>query len=70
MITPTVTEIPRRLDAVGRDTFIDGAGPVPNSRPRSRPTATRTLRVVGRLPLAAQPAASSGLRAVTLTRAA
>jgi hypothetical protein len=70
MLTPTVTEIPRTLSAVGRDTFIDGADPVPHSRPRSRPAA-RTLRVaqapsMGHLPRAAGPAAS----AMTFPRAA
>jgi hypothetical protein len=70
MITPTVIEIPRTLNAIGRDTFIDGAGAVPNSRPRSRPMAMRTLRSVDRVPLAAQPAASAAVRAGTLTRAA
>ena len=74
MLTPTVTEIPRPLSAVGRDTFIDGAGPMPHSRPRRRAAdATRTLslapaqaRTVRHFPVAAQPP----VRPVTLTRAA
>jgi hypothetical protein len=78
MLTPTVTEIPRPLSAVGRDTFIDGAGPVPHSRPRSPAAdAARALSLaptqahpVTRLPLTAQPAASAAPRPVTLTRAA
>ena len=71
MLTPTVTEIPRPLSAVGRDTFIDGAGPVPHSRPRRAADAPLSLapaqaRIVRHFPVAAQPPA----RAVTLTRAA
>jgi hypothetical protein len=70
MITPIVTEIPRTLTAVGRDTFIDGADPVPHSRPRSRPAAG-TLRVaqapsMGRLP----PPAGRAASAMTFPRAA
>lgn len=42
MLTPTVTEIPRPLDGVSRDTFIAGAGAaVPSSRSLSRPRTSR-----------------------------
>lgn len=77
MITPTVTEIPRTLNAVGRDTFIDDAAAVPHGRSWSRPTAARTRSVapaqadsVRHLPVAARSAASTGARTMTFTRAA
>jgi hypothetical protein len=68
MITPTVTEIPRRLDAVGRDTFIDAPGPVPHSRPRS--LSVVRANGVRRLPSAAQAATSPGARPLTFPQAA
>jgi hypothetical protein len=77
MLTPIVTEIPRTLNAVAHDTFIDEAREVmPHSRERSRHATTRTRvpaqadvgGAVTQLPVAAAPAA--GARSVALTRAA
>lgn len=41
MITPIVTEIPRAMSAVGRDTFIDATATVARIRPVSHPAAMR-----------------------------
>jgi len=79
MLTPVVTEIPRTLNAVAHDTFIDGAGDSRPRRPeRSRPAAT-TMRapaqadVAGRVrqpAVEAAPVAGAGTVFRALTRAA
>ena len=79
MLTPIVTEIPRTLNAVAQDTFIDEAREVmPHSRERSRRATTRTsvpaqadvAGAVTDLAVAAAPAACAGARSMALTRAA
>ena len=79
MLTPFVTEIPRTLNAVAHDTFIDGAGDSGPRRPaRSRPTATTTRApaqadIAGRAgdpAVDAAPAASAATGFAALTRAA
>jgi hypothetical protein len=49
MISPTVTELPRRLEPISRDTFIDRGvnlvtGPPPGSAPRALPRNVTELR--------------------------
>ena len=47
MITPTVTEIPRTMSAVSRDTFIGESGPrglAPAQPPLTAPTSLAALR--------------------------
>lgn len=72
MITPTVTEIPRTMSSVSRDTFLFGAeAAIPRSQAAPRPA---TLRTVARAQphigvLAAQRRAMSA-HAATFARAA
>jgi len=69
MITPTVTEIHRTLNAVGHDTFIDGYRPrvaQPTTVAAHADAPRRADSRVSRAPFAARPAASG----VTFPRAA
>jgi len=81
MLTPTVIEIPRKMDAVGRDTFIDGAGAsTTRSRPLSRltgatvrsiaPAQAQITRRGGARPTFAAQRAARGSRVTTLLDAA
>jgi hypothetical protein len=78
MLTPIVTEIPRTLNAVAHDTFIDEARDVVARVPtRSRRAAASTrpaqpddAGAVTHLAVAAAPVAIAGPRSTALTRAA
>jgi hypothetical protein len=52
MISPNVTELPRRLEPISRDTFIDRGivlvtGPPSGSAPRALPRNVTELRPAG-----------------------
>jgi hypothetical protein len=66
MTTPIVTEIPRALEPVVHDTFIDGAAaPTLPARQRSRYAASRLVARAS-----SERAASRGERSVVRTLAA
>jgi hypothetical protein len=47
MLTPTVTEIPRALEAVGRDPFIDARDDAPAGRTRITLVASEPATIGG-----------------------